>query len=63
MVVYNIKDTSEWYAVTLAKRQLAWHREKSKDPALNEFFDFRPAIEKEESFIRSFFNSLKDRAA
>lgn len=61
--VITIKDQSTWRDVTLAKKQLAWHIKEQTNPMKSDHFDFSEAIDKEENIIRSFLDSLRDRAA
>jgi len=59
--VITIKSPEQWAEITLAKRQLKWTKEqqKKRTPGLN----FDEAIEKEESIIRSFLQSVRDQLA
>lgn len=55
-IVINLPDQEDWRECNLARQSLAWHLKQN-----NPLLDFKPAIEKEESLIRSFFNKVRDQ--
>lgn len=62
-IVIEIRDQEKWSEATLARKQLAWARDKQSKMRNDPRFDFDESIAKEENIIRSFFKQIEDQAA